>query len=475
MKLLSKTNYMKGLQCSKLLWFSINSKAIFPKINAEQQKIFNDGNEVGELAKRIYPTGIDCYHKSNEENIKITKAALKKKKPLFEAGINFKNAYARADILVPVKNGWDIIEVKSTTCVKDEHLLDVAYQYYIFKNYGLKINNCYVMYLNEKYVRKGKIDVKEIFFKNLIDPDINGIKEKIAEMNKIMIMQNNPKIDIGPYCDKPYTCPLKDVMCWKHIPKNSVFELGGNKKCWELYNQGIILIKNIPSNIELKDKMKIQLECAKSGKPHIEKKVIKEFFSTLKYPLHYFDFETFSTAIPLYNNIKPYQQIPFQYSLHVENKHYSFLSLKNEDPRLELLKSMKKNIGPKGSIIAYYKIFEINRLKELANNFPEYKKWIDSIIPRFVDLLDIFKNFNCYYSSQGNSASLKEVLPAFTGKDYSHLKIGNGTDATLAFLSVVKGTKNENEVRADLEKYCCQDTEGMIWIMNRLKKEINEK
>ena len=473
MTLLSKSNYIKGLQCYKLLWFSINQRDAFPPVSSAQQHLFDEGTLLGELAKKLYPKGIECYQRSNEDNIKFTKDALKKKKPLFEAGLSFNNAHARVDILVPSKGGWDIIEVKSGTKVKDEHIIDVSYQYYIFSNAGIKINNCYVMHFNSEYVRKGKINLKKLLVMEKIDVTLDGISENVIKMIKV-IEGKVPKVDIGSYCDDPYECALKEI-CWKHIPKSSVFELGGAKKCWELYSQGIVLIKDIPSDVKLTSKMQIQLECVKSGKPHIEKEAIKNFLKTLNYPLHYFDFETFSSGVPMYNGLKPYQQVPFQYSLHIVDKtttHYSYLCLQDKDPRLELLENLKKQIKPKGSIIAYYAIFEIGRLRELGKAFPKYKKWIESLIPRFVDLLDVFKNFQCYYPSQGSSASLKKVLPAFTGKDYSEMEIGNGSDATLAYLSVVKGLISEKSVRADLERYCGQDTEGMKWIIERLEKTI---
>jgi len=476
MILLSKSNYVKGLQCSKLLWYSINDRSVFPSVNAAQQHLFDEGTLLGELARKMYPKGLDCSQRSNEDNIKITKDNLKKKKPLFEAGLSFNDAYARSDILVPSKGGWDIVEVKSGTKVKDEHIVDVSYQYYVFSNAGLKINNCYVMHINNEYVRKGKINLKKLFIIEKVDVNIEGIKEKVVEMNKVLIGKV-PKIDIGPYCDAPYSCTLKEL-CWKNIPSNSVFDLGGSQKCWELYGQGIILLKDISSNVELKPKMKIQIETVKSGKPHIEKEVIKEFLKTLKYPLHYFDFETFSSGVPMYNGLRPYQQVPFQYSLHIVDKtviHYSYLCLEDKDPREELLLNLKKQIKPKGSIIAYNAAFEISRLKEMALAFPKYRKWIESLIPRFVDLLDVFKNFQCYYSSQKGSASLKKVLPAFTGKDYSDFVIGNGGDATLAFLSVAKGLIDASTVRADLERYCGQDTEGMKWIVDRLEELNNSK
>jgi hypothetical protein len=306
--------------------------------------------------------------------------------------------------------------------------------------------------------------------------NVEGTKDGVEKMLKILSMNKSPNIDIGPYCDNPYECVLKGI-CWKNIPKHSVFELGGSKKCWELYSRGIVLIKDIPSDVKLNSKMQIQLKTVKSGKPVIDKKVIKDFLLTLKPPLHYFDFETFSSAVPIYDRIRPFQRIPYQYSLHIVDKdvkHYAFLSLKNMDPRLELLENLKKEIKPEGSIIAYNAGFEKSVLNELAVAFPKYSAWIKTLIPRFVDLIDPFKNFDCYYSSQGSTASLKAVLPAFTGKDYSEMEVANGNDATIAYISVINGLIEESSVRSDMLKYCGQDTEGMIWIVDRLRKEAGK-
>jgi hypothetical protein len=205
----------------------------------------------------------------------------------------------------------------------------------------------------------------------------------------------------------------------------------------------------------------------------------------LKYPLYFLDFESYNTAIPLYDGLKPYQQIPFQFSLHIipekgaKSKHISFIAKGSEDPRPEFLKALKKVLGTKGSIIVYNQAFEQTVLKKLAEYYPLYQEWIESTNDRMVDLLIPFRNFVYYHPKQRGSASIKYVLPVLTGVTYSDFEIANGSQASLSYLYITHGSKDKKatsgeveSVRTDLEKYCGQDTEGMVWILEKLEKLI---
>ena len=208
--------------------------------------------------------------------------------------------------------------------------------------------------------------------------------------------------------------------------------------------------------------------------------IIREnLLDILKYPLYYLDFETMGPAISIYNGVRPYQTVPFQFSLHIvenhesEPVHHSFLADGIEDPRPQLLHELQRLLGSEGSIIAYNSGFEESVLKELVEAFPEYTDWLEGILIRIVDLLFPFSNFHYYHSSQKDTASLKKVLPAITGKGYEEMAIGAGMDASIAYERITYGSATEEEiarVRADLIKYCKLDTEGMIWVVDKLKK-----
>ena len=212
----------------------------------------------------------------------------------------------------------------------------------------------------------------------------------------------------------------------------------------------------------------------------IELEQISQFLDSLVYPLYYFDFETFSMAIPPFDGTHPYQNVPFQFSLHVVQKpggkteHFSFLAEDAADPRPALLAELKRLLGESGSIIVYNQSFEAGVLRELGEAFPEYAEWAAGITERFIDLFIPFRRLWYYHPSQKGSASLKAVLPAVTGKSYEGLDIANGEDATLSFQRVTFGEdvpeEEKAKVRDDLIKYCGLDTEGMVWIVEELAK-----
>lgn len=492
MKILSKSKYLIGLQCLCHLWVSVNDKERLPEITEQTQFRFDEGGKVHELAKKVFPTGIDIEgnYWELEESDKNSRKALLERKPLFEAGFLFKRIYSRADILLPVgKDQWDVIEVKSSTKVKDINIFDVAFQKYVYEQSGLKIRKCFLMHLNNKYIRKGKLDVKELFTQTditeLVNEEVNHVPSKVKEMLKTIDSKKEPQMDVKSHYGIEYSCPLMEEHL-KSLPKENIFDLTrGGRRAFELYDQGIRLIREIPDDFKLSDKQMIQKTCSLKKKVHVNKDNLSLFIKKLKYPLYSLDFETYATAIPLYDGLKPYQAIPFQFSLHIveengKTKHYSFLAEGSNDPRKAFIEELKKVLGTKEDIIVYNQSFEQNRLKELAVLFPEHQKWVDQTNKRMIDLIVPFRNFDYYNCKQQGSASLKYVLPAVTKKSYEEMEIAEGIQASIKYLYMIhgdsKGKKASKEeikkVRQDLEKYCALDTEAMILILDELKELV---
>lgn len=479
MHILTKSRFITGLKCPKLLWINVRQKELLPLPNESTKLRFEEGNLIGEFAKKLFPEGIDLPIKDFNENLKKTKESLKLKKPLFEPGFKTKNCFCRGDILVPINDSWDIIEVKSSTEVKKEHYYDLAFQKYCCEKKELKIRKCYLMCLNKEYVRKGKLDLKKLFVKNDITDKVNElIKDIDQEINIMLDIINQdtcPKVNIESHCNKPYPCPITE--CLNLSEKHVYWLYRGKGKSIQLLEQGIENLNDIPETFKLTDKQHIQKECVKNNKIHINKENIKKFLKKLKYPLYFLDFETFQTAIPMFDGLKPYSNICFQYSLHIkkdensEIEHHEFLYNKNKDPRKDFLNSLKKVIGDKGTVIVYNKVFEISRLKELAKQFPEHNKWIENVIDRIEDLLEPFKNFDYYNPIQKGSASIKKVLPAITKKDYKDLEISDGGTASVKYY--IMTYKNGKDVRKDLLEYCKLDTWAEVLILNELKKLVN--
>jgi hypothetical protein len=488
---LSKSKYLNGLQCHKLLWFYYNAKDQIPGFDAQTQAIFDQGHLVGELAKKLYPGGIEVAkgEKDFGKILALSQEAVRARRPLFEAAFRSGNAFARADILNPVgKNEWDIIEVKSSTEVKDVNLHDLALQRYAYEGAGLSISRCFVMHINNEYVRKGEVDPKKLFKKTDVTDDVRALMKTVGPnletMTGVIRRKQCPEIPIGPHCSDPYECVLQEI-CWKFLPESNPLTLYYYKKekAFDLIHDGHVDIRKLPRSVELSEKQQIQLDALRSGKPFIDKDGIREFLSQLKYPLYFLDFETFGTAIPLFDDVRPYEQIPFQFSLHIvesknsNSKSESYLSDGSSDPRPEILKLLKNHLGTEGSIVAYNAPFEKDKLSKSVGVYKEYAKWYEGIEPRFVDLLAPFKSFCYYHPDQRGSASIKAVLPALTGKSYEGLEIAEGGTASLEFLRVTFGDVSEEErqrVRRDLEAYCSLDTEGMVRIVEELWKLAKE-
>jgi Domain of unknown function(DUF2779) len=480
-KLLSKSRYLSGLQCKRYLWMIFNEPSRVPGPDAATQQIFDQGHRVGELAQSLFPGGINVPSDNFTENIRLTRQYLKERLPIFEAGIRAGNLFARADILKPAgDSAWDIVEVKSSTAVKDINIQDAAFQKYCYRQAGLEINRCYLLHINNKYVRRGEIDPSQLFITEDITDDvmleIGSIPDRIEEMLVVISQKTCPDMAIGPHCKDPYDCPLTD--CWEGLPEHNVFTLyRAGKKSFELYNRGITDITGIPGDYELTEKQRIQVDIIRSGKAYIDPAAVHEFLKALQYPIYYLDFETISPAIPLFEGTRPYQQIPFQFSLHVQDAPggfvwaESFLADGLDDPRPALLAHLRQTIGNKGSVVVYNQSFEESILRELGNAFPEYSTWAESVIARLVDLIVPFRNFQYYHPGQQGSASIKHVLPAITGSGYEGLAIGNGSDASLAYFAMNYSgmpAAEKEATRAALLTYCGLDTEAMVRITKKL-------
>jgi len=483
---LTKTQYLAGLECPKYLWMLFNKPEEIRKTTIAEEFTIEEGNKVGELAKNLYPNGIDIPTEDNLANIKLTNELLSKNQPLFEAGFKFDNCYSRADILVPNGKGWDLLEIKASTKVKDKHIHDVSFQKYICEGNGLKIENCFLIHLNNNYRKSGTITVENLLIKEDITAKVNCLmneeKNRIEAIFEIISLNEPPKAGIlsqSVIKENNHDCFLEKCL---ELPENNVFCLYGRKRsACELYEDGIELIKDIPKEKLQTERQKIQWACEVEGKIFVNKEKINEFLGTLEYPIYYLDFETFSTAIPKFEGLKPFSHVPFQFSIHIDRKnglepeHFEYLYKGKGDPRKKFLIELEKILGIDGSIVVYNRNFEEHRLMELAEYFPDKEQWIDGILARIVDLLEPFRAFFYYNSNQQGSASLKAVYPAITGESYEELEIRDGRTAPVIFLKATYEEcdfQEKETIRKNLLKYCHLDTLAQVKIVNKLRKLV---
>ncbi len=356
---LSKSKFLVGQQCAKLLWTHYNAKKDLPPPDDATQAIFDQGHVVGALAQTLFPGGIEIGGdpKDIEGALRQTQELVPKRKPLFEPAFQHGSAFARADILNPVARGaWDIVEVKSSTSVKEVNVLDLALQRYTYEGAGLTIRKCILMHIDKEYVRDGEIDATKLFVQQDVTADVAQILPKVADdlaaMVKVIARKTVPQVAIGPHCDDPYECALKE-RCWAFLPEDNPLTLYRIRKdkAFELIDRGITSITKLPRDVKLNDKQRIQVGSAQKGRAFADPKAIGRFLDDLVYPLWFLDFETIAPGVPLFDGSRPFQNIPFQFSLHVQDspgappRHVSFLAEGRDDPRPRFLKELRAALG----------------------------------------------------------------------------------------------------------------------------------
>ena len=482
--LLSKSRYLAGLQCPRLLWVTCNAGDRLPAADPGVELRFEQGHQVGELARTLFPTGVEIdWDVELGEVLRRSREALAARRPLFEPGFLFEGAYTRADVLVPVgRRRWDIVEVKSAGSVKPEHLEDLAFQWFVYAGAGLPIRRCHLMHVDTGYVRRGEVDARALLVQEDVTAGVRALLPKVGRRVRRMLATIGrpgcPRATVGARCSSPYPCPLEDE-CWAFLPRRSVFTLvSGGQKSWALLQRGILAVRDIPAGFPLTRRQRVQVAAVRRRRAHVDRPALRRFLGQLEYPLRFLDFETVGTPIPLYEGARPWAQVPFQCSVHVVERpgvrarHFGFLPRGREDPRPGLLELLRERLGDRGSVVAYNASFERLRLQELAACFPEHSGWIEALLPRFVDLLRPFRALWYYHPRQEGSASLKRVMPALTGRGYDDLDVADGATAGQLFLERVLGAASacqRQRARRALERYCGRDTEGLIWIVDRLR------
>jgi hypothetical protein len=491
-KRLSKSKYLIGLQCPKALWLSYHRKDLQPEVDEHKQHVFDTGNEVGKLATKYFKGGIEITegHRDIDKAIESTNRAVENgEKHIFEAtACSIDGAFSRIDILNKVNKGsdaWDLVEVKASNQVKDYHIDDMAFQRYAFTNAGYKIRKSILMHLNGEYVRSGDVDLKALFELEDCTEDVEErmeeIKENVQDFLKTINSDQEPLVDISGQCKNPFKCDFFDY-CWRDIPDYSVYNIFSGKKLKALLDANILDVSDVQDWLDCTDRQFAEIDAYKKNRIIKEIYSIKNFLSKLEYPLYYLDYETISPAVPMFDNSSPYQLIPFQFSLHIQEKkggeleHVDFLHTRNDDPRPDLIEALIENCGEKGSVVVYNQSFEEGINKELGTAFFEHKDSLHNINERMVDLLEPFDKRYLYHPKMKGSASLKSVLPAFV-KDLSYdgLEIEDGMTASIKYYKWITGCVPDNakeNIFQNLKKYCELDTLAEVRLIDVLYKAL---
>jgi hypothetical protein len=474
---LSKSKYLAGLQCHKRLWLEIHRRELIPPVPPSQQRIFDQGTLVGELAREQFPGGvlIEADYEHLSEGAKETAVVLTQGADvIFEAVISHDGILVRPDVIRRNETGgWDLIEVKSSTGIKDIYIDDVAIQTQVLNGAGLDVRSAGLMHINTECTYP---DLSNLFtiedITELVGDALPGIPERVAELRAMLALDFEPDLQIGQHCHKPYGCEFIEL-CWSWVPELSIFNIPRLR--WPdkavLLEDGLVAISDLPRELRLNENQRRFVRSCELQEPVIYHDLIQEELAGLEYPLHFLDFETDNPAVPRFDGMHPYGQFPYQYSCNVlhENgdiSHMEYLHESESDPRKHLVESLIDAVRKEGTVVAYNAPFEKGVIKKLVESLPEYAGELQSIADRLWDQLVIFRDYYTDYRFRGSNG-LKNVLPVIVpDMSYDGMAVSDGTDAGVVWNDMIRlpdGEEKDQKI-LDLKEYCGQDTWAMVQI-----------
>ena len=495
MIIVSKSDYILYRECKKNVWLKKHRPDIYDKsgLSEFEKSIIETGNEVELLARKLFPAGVLIEGRGKEAQELTQQYVDKKESVLFQPVFVRYGFMAAVDILEydTEKGGYNIYEVKATNEIKEKiHFYDLAFQVNLLRRCGLKITGIKLLHLNPDYVRKGELDLKNMF---VIEDVTEGVEilidEVSAEMDAALEYLTIETEPAGHCC-----CINKSrnnhctTFCHSNpdVPEYSIHDIArigsSKKKLQQLIDANIFKFEEIPEEMEFSEIQRNQIDAYVLDKILMEKELIRSELDSLIFPLYFLDYETCPAAVPRFDGYSPYQQIPFQFSLHkLESssgklEHFEFLHASLDDPSRALAEALQKYAGNTGTIIVWNKKFECKRNEEIGKRSPEFKIFMDSINHRIYDLMDVFsKQFYVHKHFKG-STSIKCVLPVLVPKlSYKDLHIQEGGTASQSWDKIALSNiskEEKDQIAKDLLAYCELDTYAMYAIWRELENII---
>ncbi len=469
--MITKTDFIAFLDAPRHLWALKNNKLSEKEINVFIQHLFDQGYEVEEQAEKYIQNILIPSYKIDPDNVFL--------QPTHIHG----NFQARTDVLIKnVKtNKWDIYEIKSTNDVKKTHKFDATFQYLVFRE-SYDIGTLNILHLNKEYVRSGDVSLSELFTVSDITEEVSKLTDEVIELRQeafTTAQKNN--LQSADKCIKPKECPCLDI-CHPDLPDYSIYDinrLSANvAKMRDLIDQGIESVFDVPKDFSLSKIQRFQVDVAQNNKVEIDSNKIQKDLSGVIYPLYFIDYESYNPAIPMYDGYKPFDQMPFQWSLHIQQQgreleHFEFIETSQIDPIPNFLTELQKHIGKEGSLIVWNKSFEGTQNKRMAEIHPQFADFCLNMNERIYDLMDIFQKQWYADPKLKGSYSIKNVLPLFAPDfSYNELEIGEGATAMTSWFEMVyenAETSKKETIKENLLRYCEMDTMAMLKIYTILK------
>lgn len=478
---LSKSRFMSGLQCELKLWNDAFRRDLAAQPSPQLQAIFDAGSAVGRLAQQRWPGGVEVGYKPWQRQPAVAQTQKLMADPevpaIYEAAFLANDLYVRVDILARTADGWDLIEVKSSTRPEKEVFLqDLSVQYWVLQQLGIPVRQAGILVIDNTYVYPGgEYDLAQLFrFHEATEhcqEQCDWVAREVERLHGVLALNEPPDISVGDHCFRPYDCPYYEhcsagLPVLEH-PLSDLYRLNpaGRERLSAL---GVESIPEIPDDYPLNEIQSRIREAVRTGQPW-QSPELRDRLAEVQWPIYYLDFEAWSPALPRYAGTRPYQAIPFQYSLHIQREtggaleHQEFLHTEATDPRPELIEALLSVIGMSGSIVVYSG-YERRILGELATLFPAHEEELRAVSDRLWDLLPIIQQ-HYYHPGFRGSFSIKSVLPALLPEPgWSQLDIKGGMSAVIEYERAL--AESDDEVRDGifdaLRAYCAQDTLAMV-------------
>lgn len=473
---LSKSRILAHRQCPKRLWLQINR----PELQEDSEGAIarmNAGTHAGEVARDLYPDGVLIDAEPLSQALADTQAVIAQgDQPIFEATFQANNVLVRADLLLPDVNGYRLAEVKSSTSVKDYHCEDAAVQTWVCKNAGVEVTRTEIAHINNGFIYPGDGNYQGLF-------SHADISELIAELETIVpdwiaaaqdtLAGPEPVIEAGEQCDDPFPCPFWSYCCPEEPDEDGYPpEILPRSKALaaQLRAEGFDDLRQVPEERLNPAQQRIR-RVSINQQAEINPQA-GEILKDLPYPRYYLDFETITFVVPIWVGTRPYQQIPFQWSCHIESAegtihHHDFLADGKNDPRRAFAESLVEILGNVGAILVYNQTFEKSRVRELAADFPDLTPVLDALIGRIFDLLPLTRE-HYYHPDMYGSWSIKAVLPTIAPElAYDDLEVAHGMMAMDSIAEIMRPDTTDQRrehLRVELLKYCERDTWAMVRI-----------
>jgi predicted RecB family nuclease len=484
--MLSKSKLMAFRQCPRRLWLEVHRPELRADSSAAQAR-FNAGYEVGEMARQLYdPDGrgvlIDAQKEGYPAAFARTSQALGVNQPIFEAGFASDGVVAFADVMLPVGHGrelaWRMVEVKSSTEVKNYHQDDVAVQSFAARRAGVPLASVCVAHVDSTWVYPGGGDyaglLKEVdLTKEAFNRELE-VQAWVAQAQEVASASSEPVRDTGPHCTTPFECGFRDhceagkpkaefPVTW--LPRVQATSLKAH-----LASPGVLDMRDVPDALLNATQLRVKQQTL-AGFPYFDAAATARWLQPHRAPLYFLDFETIQFAVPRWAGTRPYEQIPFQFSLHVITQsgalqREGFLDLSGGDPSASFAEALVRACGSAGAIFVYNSGFETARMKELGARYPHLRQALQQICARVVDLLPVVRS-HYYHPMQEGSWSIKKVLPAMVpALRYDQLEgVQDGGAAMEAYLEAIHPDttpERKTVIEQQLQAYCGLDTYAMV-------------